>query len=152
MPISGINSIIGNNNKVQCNKVSFRGDIDKTKELEATDIDLERNPDSDELKMEKKEPRLSKAQKEKIIYKAQCNSAGWAILGHVISSLYYGLRSDNTIAEKYNLDTEKDQKFISEIRRKQVIATIPSIFGINGLNLGIPAWLYFKLFTKPSKD
>lgn len=82
---------------------------------------------------------LSKEDKQAIMKKARKTAAGWSILGNGLSTLYFGLRSDKTIAKKYNLDTEKDKDFIKEIKRQQTIQTIPSLLFNVG---GIPAWIY----------
>ena len=80
---------------------------------------------------------LTKQDKQKIIKAANKNASGWSCFGGPVSTLYYALRSDKTIAEKYNLDVNKDKDFISDIRENQVLWTIPSIPG-----LGFPAYLY----------
>lgn len=87
---------------------------------------------------------LDAKQQEKIIYKARTNAAGWSILGGIMSTLYYYLRSDETIAEKYDLNEQSDKKFIDDIRTKQTIATIPGAVGA-----GILGWIAFKFFAKP---
>lgn len=149
MPISGINS----NYKVQNNAIAFGNKIKETDKIAEENAELERVPDKDEIIVQKKESGLSKAEKKQVIYKSQTNASGWAIFGHLISTLYFGLRSDDTIAKKYNLDTKKDQNFINEIRKKQVIATLPSLVGLpGGANLGLLGWIGFKVFTKPDTN
>ena len=74
--------------------------------------------------------------------KARAKAAGWSILGEVISTLYYGLRSDKTVAKKYDLDPEKDRKFIKKIKRDQIVATLPGfVFPVFG---GLIAYIYCK--------
>lgn len=87
---------------------------------------------------------LTKEDKQKIIKSANANAAGWAILGGPISTLYYHLRSDKTIADKYNLDVEKDKEFIKEIRKSQVGWTLPSLLNGTGYGAlpGLAAWGY----------
>lgn len=86
-----------------------------------------------------KDEGLSEADKQKLLKSARTSAAGWSILGSFISTLYYSLRADSTVADKYDLDKEKDKDFIKEIKRQQTIQTIPSIFFWVG---GIAAWGY----------
>lgn len=86
-----------------------------------------------------KDTELSKEDKQAIMKKARKTAAGWSILGNLISTAYFGLRSDATIAKKYNLDVEKDKDFIKEIKSQQVVQTIPSLLFNVG---GIAAWIY----------
>ncbi|MDR1168000.1 MAG: hypothetical protein LBK53_03800 [Heliobacteriaceae bacterium] len=65
--------------------------------------------------------------KQEIMKSACKKAAGWAIFGSVFSTAYYALRSNKTIANKYNLDPEKDKKFISRIKEKQMLWTLPSL-------------------------
>lgn len=133
LPINSLNSVSRktftsvNNNKVAASR-----------ELSVEDnLILE-----DEFK--KSNEKMSENKKQKIIYKARTKAAGWSILGGIMSTLYYYLRSDETIADKYDLDKEKDKKFIEELRTKQTIATIPGAVGA-----GIIGWIAFKFFAKP---
>ncbi len=70
---------------------------------------------------------LSVKEKQKIIKKARANATGWAILGSVFSTAYYGLRSDRTIAEKYNLDLQKDNDLIKQIKKEQTLWSLTGI-------------------------
>ena len=85
-------------------------------------------------------PKLSK---KEIKHLARNNASGWSIFGGVLSTLYYGLRSNKTIAKKYKLDVEKDKDFIKEIRKDQVLWTIPGAV-MQGPLGGILAWIYSK--------
>lgn len=96
-------------------------------------------PDKDEVSFKSSAAELSIKDKQAIMKKARKNAAGWSILGNGFSTLYYGLRSNKTIAKKYNLDLEKDKDFIKEIKRQQTLQTIPSLFFNVG---GIAAWIY----------
>jgi len=65
-------------------------------------------------------------EKQKILKKAQRKAAGYAFWGGLFSTAYYALRSDAKIARKYDLDPQKDKQFISQIKDKQTLYTIPS--------------------------
>lgn len=111
----------------------------------ANAINEKYNPSCDSIIIHNKpnnSPELSLEEKQTIKHNARKNAAGWSIFGNLISTLYYGLRSDETIAEKYNLDTEKDKKFIKEIRKDQVLWTLPAAFTVGPL--GIVSWIYTK--------
>lgn len=70
---------------------------------------------------------LSKKEKQEIIKKANATSTGWAVFFPMLSTAYFALRSDKTIADKYNLDVNKDKNFINEIRETQTLWTLPSL-------------------------
>ena len=127
--------------------VSFGDNTEEVKESvevkSSKDVNsLERAPKKDEVSISKKE--LTDAERKQVIYKSQTHAAGWSILFGLGSTLYYGLRSDEKIASQNNLDAKKDASLIDEIRKNQVIATVPSIFGV-----GILGWLGFKVLAKP---
>ena len=44
--------------------------------------------------------KLSDPEKKELILKARTKAAGWAFFGEAFSTLYYGLRSNNTVAKK----------------------------------------------------
>lgn len=91
---------------------------------------------------EESAPRqLDEAAKKEIMLSARTKASGWAVFGGFLSTLYYGLRSNDTIAEKYNLDAEKDKDFIKKVKKEQVIWTIPG--AISG-PLSVIAWIYNK--------
>lgn len=81
-------------------------------------------------------------EQKEIIRSARTDAAGWSILGDVFSTLYYGLRSNKTVAKKYDLDPEKDKNLIKEIKTQQTLWTLPgAVFPFFG---GVFAWLYNK--------
>ena len=136
----GISSI---SNVGKANSVNFQAKSKVEETAEISDVNkLEREPieDSLELKHKKGEYELTKEDKQQILYKARKNAAGWSIFGEVISTLYYGLRSDETVAKKFDLDPVKDQKFIKKIKRDQMLATLPSAL-MPSLG-GIAAYVY----------
>lgn len=138
---------INTNYKVQNTPVSFSGDVEDIKKAELEGINLDKTPKKDEVVFSTKAGGPSEAEKKQIIYKSQTNAAGWSIIGGPISSLYYGLRSDETIAKKFDLDPKKDAKLINDVRKQQVIATLPGVVGF-----GILGWLGFKVFGKPQPE
>lgn len=85
---------------------------------------------------------MSKEDKQEILQKAKTKAAGWSVFGEIFSTLYYGLRSDKTVAKKYDLDPEKDKDFVKQIKREQVISTLPGALLPGGG--GVIAWLYNK--------
>ena len=70
---------------------------------------------------------LTTRDKQKLIKKARANATGWAILGSVFSTAYYGLRSDKTIAKKYDLDLQKDKDLIKQIKKEQTLWTLTGL-------------------------
>ena len=70
---------------------------------------------------------LSTREKQKLIKKARANATGWAIFGSVFSTAYYGLRSDKTIAKKYDLDLQKDKDLIKQIKKEQTLWTLTGL-------------------------
>lgn len=115
----------------------------KTEDVALKDFDAKiknETPEQDEVSFKGNTGELSTKDKQAIMKKARKTAAGWSILGNFLSTLYFGLRSDKTIAKKYDLDVEKDKDFIKEIKRQQTIQTVPSLLSINAG--GIVAWIY----------
>ena len=103
----GISSI---SNLDKANSVNFQAKSKVEETAEISDVNkLEKEPkeDSLELNHKKGEYELTKEDKQQILYKARKSAAGWSILGEVISTIYYGLRSDETVAKKFDLDSSK---------------------------------------------
>ena len=117
-------------------KQSFRAG-----EVQNTSL-LKEDAPADSFETKKERPELTKEAKQKIAKDARSNAAGWATFGGIFSTLYYALRSDETVAKKYDLDMEKDKAFIKDIKSAQVKWTIP---GILGPELGVFGWIYNKL-------
>ena len=88
--------------------------------------------------------KLSDTEKKELILKARTKAAGWSIFGGIFSTLYYGLRSDNTVAKKFNLDPDNDKALIKNIKREQVLWTVPSIIPGLGFIGGLAAYIYNK--------
>ena len=103
----------------------------------------------DTVEFSKTSSELSTADKQKLIQQARTTAAGWSAFGGVISTLCYGLRSDKKVAEKFNLDVEKDASLIRKIKQDQMLATLPAalgtlLFGFGTLITGGITWLYNK--------
>lgn len=131
----GFNANLGNVQSFSGkNKVAKAANV-----LEGFDAKLKDAPAQDEVSFKANAETLSTEDKQAIMKKARKTAAGWSILGNGFSTLYFGLRSDKTVAKKYGLDAEKDKDFIKEIKRQQTVQTIPSLLFNVG---GIAAWLY----------
>jgi len=88
--------------------------------------------------------RFSKEEKQALIKKARTTSSGWATIGAFISTIYFLTRSNEKIAEKYNLDTYQDEKLINRIKREQVLWTLPGVIPGAGIIVSGATWLYNK--------
>ena len=88
--------------------------------------------------------KLSDPEKKELILKARTKAAGWSIFGGIFSTLYYGLRSNNTVAKKFNLDPDNDKALIKNIKREQLLWTVPSIIPGLGSIGGLAAYIYNK--------
>lgn len=113
-----------------------------------------------------KNPEITNEKKQEIILKARTKACGWAVFGGTFSTLYYALRSDKKVADKFGLDIKEDKKLIKQIKKEQIKWTLPSalsdIFDL-GAHTGIldkkyhfislaisgSAYLYNKFIAKP---
>lgn len=59
---------------------------------------------------------LTDEEKKELILKARTKAAGYSFWFGPLSVLYYGLRSDNTVAKKYDLDPKEDKKLIKKLK------------------------------------
>lgn len=122
------------------NAVGFKSNVEK---VENTNL-LKQDAPNDSVELSNKESKaaLSKEDKQEILLKAKTKAAGCSVFGEIFSTLYYGLRSDKTVAKKFDLDPEKDKDFVKQIKREQMISTLPgAIFPGGG---GVIAWIYNK--------
>lgn len=128
-PIVAANNV-SNISKVSTNNVAFKADSEKPAEK------------GDKVEFSKK--ALTTEDKQKILQKARQKAAGYAFWGSFWSVLYYGLRSDEKVARKYNLDPEKDKTFVKQIKREQFYSTLPSV--IPGMQVvgGAISYIYNK--------
>lgn len=120
--------------------VNFQAKADK---VENTNL-LKQDAPEDSFEFEHKNngAELSKEDKQEILQKAKAKAAGWSVFGEGFSTLYYGLRSDKTIAKKYDLDEKADKAFIKQIKREQMKSTLPGLL-FPGMG-GVISWLYNK--------
>ncbi len=123
----------------------------KSEKVENTNLLKEEAPnDSVEFQHKKEGKELTKEDKQEIVRSARTDAAGWSIIGGELSLLYFALRSDKTVAKKYDLDAEKDKKLIKQIKREQTLWTLPGLIQGVGLIPSIVAWSYNKNMD-PSK-
>src|SRR5574344_1577603 len=135
MSISGVSNLTALNS---CNRMSSMNKCNNFNFKGREDV-----PDSFESSSKHELPEYDK---KDMIYHAQTKAAGYAAFGGLCSTLYYGLRSDEKIAKKYNLDPKADSGLVNKIRKEQTIATLPGVFG-----LGVLGWLGYKVLAKPDK-
>lgn len=129
----GVNNVNFSGSSVQC------GGCNKPKVAENTNF-LKQNAPKDTVNF--KGSDIPEDEQKEIIRSARADASGWSILGGVISTLYYGLRSDKTVADKYDLDPKQDKSLIKEIKSQQLLWTLPAaVFSLPG---GLVAWLYNK--------
>lgn len=100
--------------------------------------------DSFEFEHKNNGAALSKEDKQEILQKARSKAAGYSVFGGIFSTLYYGLRSDKKVAKKYDLDVEKDKKFIKQIKKEQTLWTLPASIPGMGILPGIVSYVYNK--------
>ena len=141
-------AVSGVSNYSPVNYVNFRGKAEKAEELadnqEILAIKAEMPEDSFEIQHKEGKRELTKADKQAIIQKARAKAAGWSIFGEGFSTLYYALRSDKTIAKKFDLDLKEDKKLIKQIKRDQTLATLPAVVPGLGSAGALVAYIYCK--------
>ena len=71
----------------------------------------------DSVNFKGRSAEMSDAEKQELILKARTKAAGYAFWGGAISSLYYGLRSDEKVAKKYNLDPVEDKDLVKKLKK-----------------------------------
>lgn len=141
-------AVSGVSNYSPVNYVNFRGKAEKTEALadnqEILAMKAEMPEDSFEIQHKEGKRELTKADKQEIIQKARAKAAGWSIFGEGLSTLYYALRSDKTIAKKFDLDLKEDKKLIKQIKRDQTLATLPAVVPGLGSAGALVAYIYCK--------
>ena len=141
-------AVSGVSNYSPVNYVNFRGKAEKTEALadnqEILAMKAEMPEDSFEIQHKDGKRELTKADKQEIIQKARAKAAGWSIFGEGFSTLYYALRSDKTIAKKFDLDLKEDKKLIKQIKRDQTLATLPAVVPGLGSAGALVAYIYCK--------
>lgn len=137
--MKGIYMQVSNNCPIQ--STNFRAaDV---KKADNAAINLEIPNDVVELST-KQESSKTKEEKQEILQEARSRAAGWSVLFGVFDTLYYGLRSDEKVAEQFDLDVNKDKNFIKTIKRQQMLCTLPSLIPGFGIVPGVACWLYNK--------
>lgn len=141
-------AVSGVSNYSPVNYVNFRGKTEKAEALadnqEILAMKAEMPEDSFEIQHKEGKRELTKADKQAIIQKARAKAAGWSIFGEGFSTLYYALRSDKTIAKKFDLDLKEDKKLIKQIKRDQTLATLPAVVPGLGSAGALVAYIYCK--------
>ena len=141
-------AVSGVSNYSPVNYVNFRGKAEKAEALadnqEILAMKAEMPEDSFEVQHKEGKRELTKADKQEIIQKARAKAAGWSIFGEGFSTLYYALRSDKTIAKKFDLDLNEDKKLIKQIKRDQTLATLPAVVPGLGSAGALVAYIYCK--------
>ena len=141
-------AVSGVSNYSPVNYVNFRGKAEKTEALADNQkilaMKAEMPEDSFEIQHKEGKRELTKADKQAIIQKARAKAAGWSIFGEGFSTLYYALRSDKTIAKKFDLDLKEDKKLIKQIKRDQTLATLPAVVPGLGSAGALVAYIYCK--------
>lgn len=141
-------AVSGVSNYSPVNYVNFRGKAEKAEALvdnqEILAMKAEMPEDSFEVQHKEGKRELTKADKQAIIQKARAKAAGWSIFGEGFSTLYYALRSDKTIAKKFDLDLKEDKKLIKQIKRDQTLATLPAVVPGLGSAGALVAYIYCK--------
>ena len=141
-------AVSGVSNYSPVNYVNFRGKAEKAEALadnqEILAMKAEMPEDSFEVQHKEGKRELTKADKQAIIQKARAKAAGWSIFGEGFSTLYYALRSDKTIAKKFDLDLNEDKKLIKQIKRDQTLATLPAVVPGLGSAGALVAYIYCK--------
>ena len=141
-------AVSGVSNYSPVNYVNFRGKAEKAEALadnqEILAMKAEMPEDSFEVQHKEGKRELTKADKQEIIQKARAKAAGWSIFGEGFSTLYYALRSDKTIAKKFDLDLKEDKKLIKQIKRDQTLATLPAVVPGLGSAGALVAYIYCK--------
>lgn len=123
------------------NKIYFNANTQKVSNVRMPN--LESDYDTFEKNVEQKDD-LTIKQKQQIIKKARTNASGVGIFLNVIAPFYYYLRSDETIAKKFDLDSQKDKELINKIRKQQTLWTLPSMVPGFGVFSGLLIWHYNK--------
>ncbi len=131
--VNGVNGVNGANPAFKANEVKNTSY-------------LKQDAPTDSLEFEHKAGRkaLSKEDKQEVVRSARTTAAGWSLFGGFASTLYFGLRSDKTVAKKYDLDVKEDKKLIKQIKREQILWTLPSCIQGLGAVPGFVAWMYNK--------
>ena len=131
------------------NKINFAGNVgnvsgvNRPKKVQHNTNLLNQDAPNDKVNFTGKK-ELSDTEKKELILKARTKASGYAFFGGVFSTAYYGLRSDEKVAKKYDLDPVADKKLIKQIKREQLLWTLPACVPGIGVVPGAAAYLYNK--------
>ena len=107
---------------------------------------LKQNAPCDSVQFTGRSAEMSDSEKKELISEARTKAAGWSVFGGGFSTLYYALRSEKTVAKKYNLDPVEDKDLVKRIKKEQVKYSLPGI-----IEWGLVAWIYSK-FVADAED
>ena len=105
-------------NSVNSMKLHSLGNTENVGQIPANTNLLKGDAPTDTVNFKGKE--RTEAESKEIVRKARTTAAGWSIFGGIFSTLYYGLRSDDTV------DPKADKKLIKQIKKDQTLCTLPS--------------------------
>lgn len=133
------------------NKVAFAGtqnvgnvsNVNSAKKAELKTNLLAQEGEKDSVSF-KGGKELSETEQKELILKARTKAAGYSFWFGPFSVLYYGLRSDDTVAKKYDLDPKEDKKLIKKIKNEQLLWTLPACIPGVSLVAGGAAYIYNK--------
>ena len=92
--------------------------------------------EADTFEKQNANPERTLEEKQAMVKKARQQGAGWSAPFGIFATLYFALRSDKKVAEKFDLDPEKDKDLVKKIKQEQTLWSISGIFC-----LGLPALL-----------
>lgn len=133
------------------NKVAFMGtqnvgnisNVNGTKKTSFNSKLLDQEPQKDSVSFSGGKD-LSEEEKKELVLKARTKAAGYSFWFGPLSVLYYGLRSDKTVAKKYDLDPKDNKKLIKKIKNEQLLWTLPACIPGIQFVAGTVAYLYNK--------
>ena len=100
---------------------------------------LKQNAPCDSVNFSGRSAEMSDSEKKELISEARIKAAGWSVFGGAFSTLYYALRSEKTVAEKFNLDPVEDKDLVKRIKKEQVKYALPGI-----IHFGLASWICAK--------
>ena len=117
--------------------------VREAKQVEKTNFAPELAQDTFEAQKTNSEKTLE--QKQELVKKARKQGAAWSILGGLFTTAYYALRSDDTVAKKFDLDTDKDKNLIKKIKQEQTLYSLSG--GLGHLLMFSPVGIFSPLVT-----
>lgn len=99
----------------------------------------------DTFELQSKKSELTTEEKQEKMKSARKSGSGWSILFGPFATAYFALRSNDTVAKKFNLDPVKDKDLVEQIKKEQTMWSLPGFVG-----LGLPVFLVSNVLS--SKD